>query len=93
MFVITPGLFSIRSNSSEFGGFPEDWQSANDGGEHLLVHHKVPKVLKEHVNAQTKEYNGSPQGTFWEADKQLHFAPWAGNESQRFPCPSSKINI
>ncbi|XP_029579021.1 protein-glutamine gamma-glutamyltransferase 5 [Salmo trutta] len=37
----------------------------------------VPKVLKEHVNAQTKEYNGSPQGTFWEANKQLHIAPCA----------------
>uniref|UniRef100_A0A8C7TLK8 Transglutaminase-like domain-containing protein n=1 Tax=Oncorhynchus mykiss TaxID=8022 RepID=A0A8C7TLK8_ONCMY len=55
--------------------------AANDGGEHLLVHHKVPKVLKEHVNAQTKEYNGSPQGTFWEADKQLHFIPYSEYEN------------
>uniref|UniRef100_A0A8C8ES48 Transglutaminase-like domain-containing protein n=1 Tax=Oncorhynchus tshawytscha TaxID=74940 RepID=A0A8C8ES48_ONCTS len=42
---------------------------------------KVPKVLKEHVNAQTKEYNGSPQGTFWEADKQLHFIPYSEYEN------------
>uniref|UniRef100_A0A8C7TLJ8 Transglutaminase-like domain-containing protein n=1 Tax=Oncorhynchus mykiss TaxID=8022 RepID=A0A8C7TLJ8_ONCMY len=47
----------------------------------LEVSLKIDKVLKEHVNAQTKEYNGSPQGTFWEADKQLHFIPYSEYEN------------
>ncbi|CAB1329861.1 unnamed protein product [Coregonus sp. 'balchen'] len=34
----------------------------------------VPKVLKEHLNAQTKEDNGSPRNSFWEAHKQFHMA-------------------
>ncbi|XP_041743133.1 LOW QUALITY PROTEIN: protein-glutamine gamma-glutamyltransferase 5 [Coregonus clupeaformis] len=35
----------------------------------------VPKVLREHVNAQTKEYNHSPSDAFWEAHNIIRIAP------------------
>ncbi|XP_036386161.1 transglutaminase 5, like [Megalops cyprinoides] len=36
----------------------------------------VPKTLKEHVNAQAKEYNSSPLETFWEDHNILQIAPY-----------------
>ncbi|KAJ8400572.1 hypothetical protein AAFF_G00393410 [Aldrovandia affinis] len=36
----------------------------------------VPKTLKEHVNAQAKEFNSSPLDTFWEAHNILQIAPY-----------------
>ncbi|XP_051985801.1 transglutaminase 5, like isoform X2 [Xyrauchen texanus] len=38
----------------------------------------VPKDLKKHVNAQSKEYNGNPISAFWEAHDDLKINP---NES------------
>uniref|UniRef100_A0A4W5MCN9 Uncharacterized protein n=1 Tax=Hucho hucho TaxID=62062 RepID=A0A4W5MCN9_9TELE len=35
----------------------------------------IPKVLREHVNAQTKEYNNSPSDTFWEVHNVIRIAP------------------
>ncbi|XP_076597691.1 protein-glutamine gamma-glutamyltransferase 2-like [Chaetodon auriga] len=34
-----------------------------------------PRVLMEHLNAQLKEYNSSPQETFWKRDKEVHIQP------------------
>ncbi|CAB1436188.1 unnamed protein product [Pleuronectes platessa] len=31
-----------------------------------------PRVLVEHVDAQVKEYNSSPQGSFWKMHKEVH---------------------
>ncbi len=39
----------------------------------------APKHLKEHVNAQNKEYNRNPTGTFWENHADLEIGP---NESK-----------
>ncbi len=39
----------------------------------------APKELKKHVNAQNKEYNCNPTGTFWEAHDDLKIGP---NESK-----------
>ncbi len=39
----------------------------------------APKDLKKHVNAQNKEYNRNPTGTFWEAHDDLKMGP---NESK-----------
>uniref|UniRef100_A0A673JQD2 protein-glutamine gamma-glutamyltransferase n=1 Tax=Sinocyclocheilus rhinocerous TaxID=307959 RepID=A0A673JQD2_9TELE len=39
----------------------------------------APKLLKKHVNAQNKEYNRNPTGTFWEAHDDVKIAP---NESK-----------
>ncbi|XP_035634458.1 transglutaminase 5, like isoform X1 [Oncorhynchus keta] len=36
----------------------------------------IPKVLREHVNAQTKKYNRSPSGTFWEVHNIVRIAPY-----------------
>ncbi|XP_061894293.1 transglutaminase 5, like [Entelurus aequoreus] len=33
------------------------------------------KMMKVHLNAQTKEYNNSPSETFWEAHKVIELAP------------------
>ncbi|XP_010902763.2 transglutaminase 5, like [Esox lucius] len=35
----------------------------------------IPKVLREHVNAQTKMYNRNPSDTFWEDHKVIHLPP------------------
>uniref|UniRef100_A0A672KQ29 protein-glutamine gamma-glutamyltransferase n=1 Tax=Sinocyclocheilus grahami TaxID=75366 RepID=A0A672KQ29_SINGR len=35
----------------------------------------APKLLKKHVNAQNKEYNRNPTGTFWEAHDDVKIAP------------------
>ncbi|KAJ8259035.1 hypothetical protein COCON_G00180470 [Conger conger] len=35
-----------------------------------------PKILKEHINAQAKEYNSSPLETFWEVHNLLRLAPY-----------------
>ncbi|XP_062315960.1 transglutaminase 5, like isoform X1 [Osmerus eperlanus] len=35
----------------------------------------IPKVLKEHVNAQAKTYNHSPSDTFWESHSLIQMAP------------------
>ncbi|XP_048056100.1 transglutaminase 5, like [Megalobrama amblycephala] len=35
----------------------------------------VPKLLRKHVNAQNKEYNRNPTGTFWEAHDDLEIGP------------------
>ncbi|XP_051997356.1 protein-glutamine gamma-glutamyltransferase 5-like [Xyrauchen texanus] len=35
----------------------------------------VPKILKEHVNAQSKEYNCNPVATFWEDHSDLRIGP------------------
>uniref|UniRef100_A0A671PDQ7 Protein-glutamine gamma-glutamyltransferase 2-like n=1 Tax=Sinocyclocheilus anshuiensis TaxID=1608454 RepID=A0A671PDQ7_9TELE len=34
----------------------------------------VPKLLRKHVNAQNKEYNRNPTGTFWEAHGDVMIA-------------------
>ncbi len=39
----------------------------------------TPKELKKHVNAQNKEYNRNPTGTFWEAHDDVKIGP---NESK-----------
>ncbi len=39
----------------------------------------VPKLLRKHVNAQNKEYNRNPTGTFWEAHDDVKIGP---NESK-----------
>lgn len=38
----------------------------------------IPKVLREHVNAQTKEYNRCPSDTFWEVHNVIRIAPHEG---------------
>lgn len=43
-----------------------------------------PRVLMEHLNAQLKEYNSSPQGTFWKTRKKLYMQPGEGEK----PCSS-----
>ncbi|XP_042613502.1 protein-glutamine gamma-glutamyltransferase 5-like isoform X2 [Cyprinus carpio] len=35
----------------------------------------APKLLKKHVNAQNKEYNRNPTGTFWEAHDDVKIGP------------------
>ncbi|RXN25868.1 glutamine gamma-glutamyltransferase [Labeo rohita] len=35
----------------------------------------APKQLKKHVNAQNKEYNRNPTGTFWEAHDDVKIGP------------------
>ncbi|CAL8340391.1 unnamed protein product [Merluccius merluccius] len=35
----------------------------------------VAKVIKEHLNAQAKQYNNSPSDTFWDANSVLNLAP------------------
>uniref|UniRef100_A0A8C2AM21 protein-glutamine gamma-glutamyltransferase n=1 Tax=Cyprinus carpio TaxID=7962 RepID=A0A8C2AM21_CYPCA len=35
----------------------------------------VPKLLRKHVNAQNKEYNRNPTGTFWEAHGDMKIGP------------------
>ncbi|XP_046892773.1 transglutaminase 5, like [Hypomesus transpacificus] len=35
----------------------------------------IPKVLKEHVNAQAKTYDHSPSDTFWESHSLIQIAP------------------
>ncbi|XP_073708462.1 transglutaminase 5, like isoform X2 [Garra rufa] len=35
----------------------------------------VPKLLKKHVNAQSKKYNRNPTGTFWEAHDDVMIGP------------------
>ncbi|XP_016424423.1 protein-glutamine gamma-glutamyltransferase 5-like [Sinocyclocheilus rhinocerous] len=35
----------------------------------------VPKLLRKHVNAQNKEYNRNPTGTFWEAHDDVKIGP------------------
>ncbi|KAM4613330.1 transglutaminase 5, like [Polymixia lowei] len=35
----------------------------------------VAKMIREHLNAQTKEYNNSPSDTFWEAHNVIRLAP------------------
>ncbi|XP_047458190.1 protein-glutamine gamma-glutamyltransferase 5-like isoform X4 [Mugil cephalus] len=34
-----------------------------------------PRVLMELVNAQLKEYNSTPQGSFWKVHKKVHIQP------------------
>lgn len=38
----------------------------------------VAKVIKEHLNAQAKQYNNSPSDTFWEAHSIMNLAPLEG---------------
>ncbi|XP_043098611.1 protein-glutamine gamma-glutamyltransferase 5-like [Puntigrus tetrazona] len=35
----------------------------------------VPKLLRKHVNAQNKEYNRNPTGSFWEAHHDVKIGP------------------
>ncbi|KTF73584.1 hypothetical protein cypCar_00032823 [Cyprinus carpio] len=35
----------------------------------------APQLLKKHVNAQNKEYNRNPTGTFWEAHDDVKIGP------------------
>ncbi|XP_016424424.1 protein-glutamine gamma-glutamyltransferase 5-like [Sinocyclocheilus rhinocerous] len=35
----------------------------------------APKLLRKHVNAQNKEYNRNPTGTFWEAHDDVKMGP------------------
>ncbi|XP_060930644.1 protein-glutamine gamma-glutamyltransferase 5-like [Limanda limanda] len=35
-----------------------------------------PRILMEHVDAQIKEYNSSPQGSFWKIHKEVHIFPY-----------------
>ncbi|KAK2888780.1 hypothetical protein Q8A67_014155 [Cirrhinus molitorella] len=41
----------------------------------IVNNEATPKVLKKHVNAQNKEYNGNPIGTFWEAHDEVKISP------------------
>ncbi|XP_044067999.1 protein-glutamine gamma-glutamyltransferase 5-like isoform X2 [Siniperca chuatsi] len=34
-----------------------------------------PRVLMEHLNAQLKEYNSSPEKSFWKTHKEVHIKP------------------
>lgn len=40
-----------------------------------------PRVLEEHVNAQVKDYNSSPQESFWTLHQEVHIQPHGGKES------------
>ena len=42
----------------------------------------VPKVLKEHVNAQAKTYDHSPSDTFWESHGLIQIAPLEGKNPE-----------
>lgn len=37
-----------------------------------------PRILREHVDAQLKEYNCNPQQSFWRAHKEVHVQPGQG---------------
>ncbi|KAE8298321.1 Protein-glutamine gamma-glutamyltransferase 5 [Larimichthys crocea] len=41
----------------------------------VINKHRVAKMMKIHLNAQTKEYNHSPLDTFWETHGALQLAP------------------
>ncbi|XP_029906957.1 transglutaminase 5, like [Myripristis murdjan] len=41
----------------------------------IINNENVAKVIKEHLNAQAKEYNHSPSDTFWEAHSTMRLAP------------------
>ncbi|KAK2888782.1 hypothetical protein Q8A67_014157 [Cirrhinus molitorella] len=41
----------------------------------IVNNEAAPKVLKKHVNAQNKEYNRNPTGTFWEAHDEVKIGP------------------
>lgn len=44
----------------------------------VINKHRVAKMMKIHLNAQTKEYNHSPLDTFWETHGALQLAPNEG---------------
>uniref|UniRef100_A0A673JYB8 protein-glutamine gamma-glutamyltransferase n=1 Tax=Sinocyclocheilus rhinocerous TaxID=307959 RepID=A0A673JYB8_9TELE len=50
----------------------------------------APKLLKKHVNAQNKEYNRNPTGTFWEAHDDVKIAP---NESKSPAVEDYMVNL
>ncbi|KAL1273387.1 hypothetical protein QQF64_029249 [Cirrhinus molitorella] len=41
----------------------------------IVNNEAAPKQLKKHVNAQNKEYNRNPTGTFWEAHEEVKIGP------------------
>lgn len=44
----------------------------------------TPKQLKKHVNAQNKEYNRNPTGTFWEAHDDVKIGPNQSKSSANY---------
>ncbi len=44
----------------------------------------VPKLLRKHVNAQNKEYNHNPTGTFWEDHDDLKIGPKESKSSANY---------
>ncbi len=44
----------------------------------------VPKLLRKHVNAQNKEYNRNPTGTFWEAHDDVKIGPNQSKSSANY---------
>lgn len=39
-----------------------------------------PRVLMEHLDAQLKEYNSSPQESFWKTHNEVHIQPGEGRD-------------
>lgn len=49
-----------------------------------------PRILREHVDAQLKEYHCNPQQSFWRAHKEVHVQPGQGRAGHAIAATLSK---